>query len=207
MSGRGGGEFEEAAEGVGQAHLLRGAAIRREQGRAGDDHRVDHDRRLHRLYGFHALKRAINFHQRGELRDRTGEGQHYRVAGLNLLAAISPPPANDPAMAANSRRPAQAAARPRNSPPAAVARPSDQCGPDQPGQAPSRGAMRMATSRLRTTERPKRSVAAFAHATTNTSSAAAIDTRRTGRSSTRNASSTGVPRAGPNPAGMTAATS
>ena len=36
----------------------------------------------------HALKRAINFHQRGELRDRTGEGQHYRVAGLNFLAAI-----------------------------------------------------------------------------------------------------------------------
>ena len=34
------------------------------------------------------LKRAINFHQRGELRDRTGEGQHYRIAGLNLLAAI-----------------------------------------------------------------------------------------------------------------------
>ena len=36
----------------------------------------------------HALKRAIDFHQRGELRDRTGEGQHYRIAGLNLLAAI-----------------------------------------------------------------------------------------------------------------------
>ena len=36
----------------------------------------------------HALKRAINFHQRGELRDRTEEGQHYRVAGLNLLTAI-----------------------------------------------------------------------------------------------------------------------
>ena len=31
---------------------------------------------------------AINFHQRRELRDRTREGQHYRVAGLNLLAAI-----------------------------------------------------------------------------------------------------------------------
>ena len=30
----------------------------------------------------HALKRVINFHQRGELRDRTEEGQHYRVAGL-----------------------------------------------------------------------------------------------------------------------------
>ena len=36
----------------------------------------------------HALKRAINFHQRGEQRDRTGEGQHYRIAGLNLLAAV-----------------------------------------------------------------------------------------------------------------------
>ena len=36
----------------------------------------------------HALKRAISFHQRGELRDRTEEGQHYRVAGLNLLTAI-----------------------------------------------------------------------------------------------------------------------
>ena len=31
---------------------------------------------------------APSIHQRGELRDRTGEGQHYRVAGLNLLAAI-----------------------------------------------------------------------------------------------------------------------
>ena len=42
----------------------------------------------------HALKRAINFHQRGELRDRNGEGQHYRVAGLEnpaeFLAHISP---------------------------------------------------------------------------------------------------------------------
>ena len=36
----------------------------------------------------HALKRAINFHQRGELRDRTEEGQHYRLASLNFLAAI-----------------------------------------------------------------------------------------------------------------------
>ncbi len=36
----------------------------------------------------HALKRAINYRQRGELRDRTEEGQHYRVAGLNLLTAI-----------------------------------------------------------------------------------------------------------------------
>ena len=39
----------------------------------------------------HALKRALNFHQRGELRDRTGEGQHYRIASLNLLAAIVRP--------------------------------------------------------------------------------------------------------------------
>ena len=44
--------------------------------------------RLNKGEAHHALKRAINFHQRGELRDRTGEGQHYRVAGLNLLAAI-----------------------------------------------------------------------------------------------------------------------
>lgn len=36
----------------------------------------------------HALKRAIAFHRRGEIRDRTAEGQHYRVAGLNLLAMI-----------------------------------------------------------------------------------------------------------------------
>src|SRR3546814_17940370 len=35
-----------------------------------------------------ALKRAISFHRRGETRDRSGEGQHYRIAGMNLLAAI-----------------------------------------------------------------------------------------------------------------------
>ncbi len=34
------------------------------------------------------VKRAIHFHRQGELRDRTGEGQHYRMAGLNLPAAI-----------------------------------------------------------------------------------------------------------------------
>src|SRR3546814_7636058 len=36
----------------------------------------------------HALKRAISFHRRGEIRDRSGEGQHYRIAGMILLAAI-----------------------------------------------------------------------------------------------------------------------
>lgn len=36
----------------------------------------------------HALKRAISFHRRGEIRDRSGEGQHCRIAGMNLLAAI-----------------------------------------------------------------------------------------------------------------------
>src|SRR3546814_13913180 len=36
----------------------------------------------------HALKRAISFHRRGEIRDRSGEGHHYRIAGMNLLAAI-----------------------------------------------------------------------------------------------------------------------
>ncbi|MCV5514034.1 Tn3 family transposase, partial [Escherichia coli] len=32
--------------------------------------------------------RAISFHRRGEIRDRSAEGQHYRIAGMNLLAAI-----------------------------------------------------------------------------------------------------------------------
>lgn len=36
----------------------------------------------------HALKRAISFHRRGEIRDRSAEGQHDRIAGMNLLAAI-----------------------------------------------------------------------------------------------------------------------
>src|SRR5512134_262389 len=36
----------------------------------------------------HSLKRAIALGRRGEISDRTSEGQHYRMAGLNLLAAI-----------------------------------------------------------------------------------------------------------------------
>jgi TnpA family transposase len=36
----------------------------------------------------HALKRAIAFNRRGEIRDRSSEGQHYRIAGMNLIAAI-----------------------------------------------------------------------------------------------------------------------
>jgi TnpA family transposase len=36
----------------------------------------------------HALKRAISFNRRGEIRDRTSESQHHRIAALNLLAAI-----------------------------------------------------------------------------------------------------------------------
>ena len=36
----------------------------------------------------HALKRAINFNRRGEIRDRSSEGQHFRIAGMNLIAAI-----------------------------------------------------------------------------------------------------------------------
>jgi TnpA family transposase len=36
----------------------------------------------------HALKRALGFHRRGEIRDRTSESQHHRIAALNLLAAI-----------------------------------------------------------------------------------------------------------------------
>jgi TnpA family transposase len=36
----------------------------------------------------HALKRAISFHRRGEIRDRSREEQHYRIAGMNLLTPI-----------------------------------------------------------------------------------------------------------------------
>ena len=36
----------------------------------------------------HALKSALRIGRQGEIRDRTSEGQHYRVAGLNLLAAV-----------------------------------------------------------------------------------------------------------------------
>lgn len=36
----------------------------------------------------HALKNALRIGRQGEIRDRTAEGQHYRIAGLNLLATI-----------------------------------------------------------------------------------------------------------------------
>lgn len=36
----------------------------------------------------HALKNAIRIGRQGEICDRTSEGQHYRMAGLNLLTAI-----------------------------------------------------------------------------------------------------------------------
>lgn len=36
----------------------------------------------------HVLKNALRIGRQGEIRDRTAEGQHYRMAGLNLLAAI-----------------------------------------------------------------------------------------------------------------------
>ena len=35
----------------------------------------------------HALKRAISLGRRGEIHDRSSEGQHHRMAGLNLVAA------------------------------------------------------------------------------------------------------------------------
>ena len=36
----------------------------------------------------HALKNALRIGRQGEIRDRSSGGQHYRMAGLNLLAAI-----------------------------------------------------------------------------------------------------------------------
>jgi len=34
------------------------------------------------------LKNALRIGRQDEIRDRTAEGRHYRMAGLNLLAAI-----------------------------------------------------------------------------------------------------------------------
>ena len=36
----------------------------------------------------HALKNALRIGRHGEIRDRTSESQHFRLAGLNLLVAI-----------------------------------------------------------------------------------------------------------------------
>lgn len=36
----------------------------------------------------HALKSALRIGRQGEIRDRTTEGQHFRITGLNLLTAI-----------------------------------------------------------------------------------------------------------------------
>ena len=36
----------------------------------------------------HALQNALRIGRQGEIRDRATEGQHYRIAGLNLLTAI-----------------------------------------------------------------------------------------------------------------------
>ena len=44
--------------------------------------------RLNKGEAHHALKNALRIGRQGEIRDRTAEGQHYRMAGLNLLAAI-----------------------------------------------------------------------------------------------------------------------
>ena len=43
---------------------------------------------LNRGEAHHALKNALRIGRQGEIRDRSSEGQHYRMAGLNLLAAI-----------------------------------------------------------------------------------------------------------------------
>ena len=43
---------------------------------------------IHRRRPPPALKNALRIGRQGEIRDRSTEGQHYRMAGLNLLAAI-----------------------------------------------------------------------------------------------------------------------
>jgi TnpA family transposase len=37
----------------------------------------------------HALKNALRIGRQGEIRDRTAEGQHFRMSALNLLAALA----------------------------------------------------------------------------------------------------------------------
>ncbi len=37
----------------------------------------------------HTLKNALRIGRKGEIRDRTTESQHFRIAGLNLLTAIT----------------------------------------------------------------------------------------------------------------------
>lgn len=43
---------------------------------------------LNKEEAHHALKGALRIGRQGEIRDRTTEGQHFRIAGLNLLSAI-----------------------------------------------------------------------------------------------------------------------
>ncbi|MFZ3585553.1 Tn3 family transposase, partial [Loktanella sp. DJP18] len=43
---------------------------------------------LNKGEAYHALKNALRIGRQGEIRDRTTEGQHFRMTGLNLLAAI-----------------------------------------------------------------------------------------------------------------------
>ena len=42
---------------------------------------------LYKGEAHHALKNALRIGHQGEIRDRSTEGQHHRMAGLNLLAA------------------------------------------------------------------------------------------------------------------------
>ena len=46
------------------------------------------DTGLNKGEAHHALKNVLRIGRQGENRDRSSEGQHYRMAGLNLLAAI-----------------------------------------------------------------------------------------------------------------------
>jgi len=36
----------------------------------------------------HKLKRAVFFHERGEIRDRSFESQAFRASGLNLVVSV-----------------------------------------------------------------------------------------------------------------------
>ena len=57
---------------------------------------------LNRGEAAHKLKRAVFFHERGEIRDRSFESQAFRASGLNLVVI---PTSIDHDLCAQSRRP------------------------------------------------------------------------------------------------------
>ncbi len=83
------GQFRLSAE----SYVRKRQALgRRGRGVCQWDRHADMQRRaqigLNKGEAHHALKNALRIGRQGEIRDRTSEGQHFRIADLNLLAVI-----------------------------------------------------------------------------------------------------------------------